>query len=148
MTAVSPPRPTNGTVVAWKGGDLAIAPETADGPERLFSSTDGRSWTELPASTLGFDDPTGDTLLNSAIACGDGVLVETVDGDGVPADDHVRLWWTTDLVDWTKTLFHNEGYATLAAIGSTVVANVDTGGGDPTGTAMDVSTDCRNFRRV
>jgi hypothetical protein len=130
-------------VVAWRGGDLAIAPEKTDGPERLFSSTDGRTWAELPASTLGFDDPTGNTLLNSATACGDGVLVETADGDS-----HVWLWWSTDLANWTKTPFHNEGYATLAAIGSTAVANVDTGGGDPTGTAMDVSTDCRTWRRV
>jgi len=143
VTAESPPRPANGTIVPWKGGDLAIAPETADGPERLFSSTDGRSWTELPASTLGFDDPTGNTLLNAATACGDGVLVETVDGDS-----HVWLWWSTDLADWTKTAFHNEGYATLAAIGSTAVANVDTGGSAPTGTAMDVSTDCRTWKRI
>ena len=143
VVALSQPRPSNGTVVEWKGGDLAIAPETSDGPERLFSSTDGRSWAELPASTLGFDDPSVTTLLNGATACGDGVLVETVDGGG-----HVWLWWSTDLRDWTKTPFHNEGYATLAAIGSTAVANVDTGGGDPTGTAMDVSTDCRTWRRV
>ena len=135
------PRPTNSTIVEWKGGDLAIGPES--GPQRLFSSTDGRSWSELPASTLGFDDPTGNTLLNSATACGDGVLVETVDGDS-----HVWLRWSTDLSSWTKTPFHNEGYATLAAIGSTAVANVDTGGGAPTGTAMDVSTDCRTWHRV
>ena len=139
VVALSQPRPTNSTIVEWKGGDLAIGPES--GPQRLFSSTDGRSWSELPASTLGFDDPTGNTLLNSATACGDGVLVETVDGDS-----HVWLWWSTDLSSWTKTPFHNEGYATLAAIGSTAVANVDTGGGDPAGTAMDVSTDCRTWR--
>ncbi len=139
--ALTQPRPTNSTIVEWKGGDLAIGPES--GPQRLFSSTDGRSWSELPASTLGFDDPTGNTLLNSATACGDGVLVETVDGDS-----HVWLWWSTDLSSWTKIPFHNEGYATLAAIGSTAVANVDTGGGAPTGTAMDVSTDCRTWRRV
>ena len=143
VVTLSQPRPSNGTVVEWKGGDLAIAPETSDGPERLFSSTDGRSWAELPASTLGFDDPSVNTLLNGATACGDGVLVETVDGDS-----HVWLWWSTDLRDWSKIPFHNEGYATLAAIGSTAVANVDTGGGDPTGTAMDVSTDCRTWRRV
>jgi hypothetical protein len=143
VVALSQPRPSNGTVVEWKGGDLAIAPDASDGPERLFSSTNGQSWTELPASTLGFDDSTGNTLLNGATACGDGVLVETVDGDG-----HVWLWWSTDLSSWTKAPFHNEGYATLAAIGSTAVANVDTGGGAPSGTAMDVSTDCHSWRRV
>jgi hypothetical protein len=141
VVGVSQPRPTNSTIVEWKGGDLAIGPES--GPQRLFSSRDGRSWSELPASTLGFDDPTGNTILNSATACGDGVLVETVDGDS-----HVWLWWSTDLTSWTKTPFHNEGYATLAAIGSTAVANVDTGGGAATGTAMDVSTDCRTWIRV
>jgi len=140
---LAPPRPTNGTVVNWAGGVLALAPDTADGPARVWTSPDARAWTELPPSTLGLDDPTENTLVNSASACGDGILVETVDGNA-----HVRLWSSTDASTWTQHPFHNESRGDLASVGGTVVANVDSGGGDPNGLALDVSTDCATWQRV
>ena len=143
VTEIASPRPTNGAVISWSGGDLAVAPERADGPERVWRSPDGLTWTELPATTLGFDDPTGNTLLNSATRCGDGVLVETVDGAA-----HVSLWSSPDLVSWTQHPFHNASRGDLAAIGTTAVANVDTGGGSATGMALDVAPDCATWQRV
>ncbi|MGZ6255817.1 MAG: hypothetical protein ACXWMB_02235 [Candidatus Limnocylindria bacterium] len=143
VSALQTPRPGEGTIVPWAGGYVAIAPETTDGPPRVWSSGDGRSWIERPASTFGFDDPTGNTLFNSATGCGDSVLIETVDGSGA-----VSLWSSSDASTWTQSAFHNDSRGDLVAIGGTAVANVDTGGGAANGMALDVTTDCATWRRV
>ena len=147
VTAVTAPVPAQPYIVAWSGGYVAIGAETQNGPDRGWISRDGRSWTELPASTFGFDDTTGDNLFNSATACGDRVLVEmdhvTPDGTGT-----VTLWSSSDGATWTQASFHNDGRGTLVARGSVAVADTETGGDAGNGTALLVTTDCTTWQRV
>jgi hypothetical protein len=147
VTALPTPVPVQPAVIPWSGGYLAIGAEAQNGPDRGWLSRDGRAWTELPASTFGFDATTGDTLFNGATACGDRVLVEidhvTPDGSGT-----VTLWSSSDGTTWTQTSFHNDSRGTLVAHGSVAVADTETGGGAANGTALLVSTDCATWQRV
>lgn len=147
VQALTTPMPIQSSVVPWRGGYVAIGAETNNGPDRGWVSVDGRSWTELPASIFGFDATSGDTLFNSATACGDRVLVEmdhaTPDGVGT-----VSLWSSSDGTSWTPAPFHNNSRGTLVARGSIAVADTETGGGAPNGTALLVTTDCVTWQRL
>lgn len=131
----------------WAGGYLALGPEIGNGPFHAWESPDGRTWAEQPASLLGLDDPTGNTLVNGGTGCGDKVLVEidvtTPEGVGT-----VSLWSSSDGITWTQAPFHNEGYGQLVGWGSVAIAAVDTGGAAPNGMALDVTTDCATWQRV
>jgi hypothetical protein len=133
-------------VIPWSGGYLAIGMTTTQtSSNRGWISRDGRSWQQLPAATFGFDDPTGNTLLNSASACGSGVLVETVDGSGT-----VYLWYSTDGTTWTRSTFRNGGTGKLAANATGVIADVESGGSAASGASMalDFSSDCTTWQKV
>jgi hypothetical protein len=147
VTSLKAPMPIQANVVPWSGGYIAIGAETTNGPDRGWTSTDGRSWTELPASVFGFEATSGDTLFNGATACGDRVLVEmdhtTPDGTGT-----VTLWSSSDGTTWTQAPFHNNSRGTLVARGSIAVADTETGGGAANGTALLVSTDCVTWQRI
>jgi len=147
VTALTAPMPIQANVVPWSGGYIAIGAETTNGFNRGWTSTDGRSWTELPFSVFGFDAASGDTLFNSATACGDRVLVEmdhaTPEGVGT-----VTLWSSSDGTTWTQAPFHNDSRGTLVARGSVAVADTETGGGAANGTALLVTTDCVTWQRI
>ena len=142
--------PAQVTVIPWSGGYLALGlTSTQASSNRGWISRDGRSWQELPAATFGFDDPTGNTLLNSASACGAGVLVETVDGNGDTLGN-VYLWYSTDGTTWARSTFHNDGTGELVANSSGVIADAETGGPAAAGgpMALDFSSDCTTWHKV
>jgi hypothetical protein len=150
VTALAAPRPLPADIVRWSGGDIAIGSDTPDtgtdtpvGPTRVWTSPDGRSWTELPVATFGFDDPTGNTFFNSGAACGSGVLIETVD-----ANEHYALYSSADGTTWTRSDFPNVGNGTLAGRGGVVVADTETPQGGSSRPALAVSTDCTTWQRV
>ena len=147
VAALTSPAPLQSQVVRWSGGYLAIGSETTNGPQRVWLSRDGRSWTELPASTFGLDDPTGNTLFNAATGCGDRVLVE-IDVTTPSGSGTVSLWSSSDGTTWSQASFHNDSRGTLVARGSVAVADTETGGAAPNGTALLVSTDCATWQRV
>ncbi|HTS15070.1 MAG TPA: hypothetical protein VMH24_05340, partial [Candidatus Sulfotelmatobacter sp.] len=146
-SAIAAPAPATPTIVRWSGGYFAIGGETADGPQRAWLSRDGRAWTELPASTFGLDDPTGNTLFNAAAGCGDRLLVE-IDVTTPSGTGTVSLWSSSDGTTWTQAAFHNDSRGTLVARGSVAVADTETGGAAANGTALLVSTDCATWQRV
>ncbi len=142
--------PAQVNVIPWSGGYLAFGMTTTQtSSNRGWISRDGRSWQQLPDATFGFDDPTGNTLLNSASACGAGVLVETVDGNG-DTPGNVYLWYSTDGTTWTRSTFHNDGTGQLAANASGVIADAETGGPAAAGGPMvlDFSSDCTTWHKV
>jgi hypothetical protein len=150
VTALAAPRPLPADLVRWSGGDIAVGSDTPDtgtdtpvGPTRVWSSPDGRSWTELPLTTFGFDDPTGNTFFSSGAACGNGVLIETVD-----ANQHYALYSSTDGTTWTRSALPNLGNGTLVGHDGVVVADTETPLGGTSAPALAVSTDCTSWQRV
>ena len=151
VTELAAPRPLPDDIVRWSGGVIAVGSDTADtgadtpvGPTRVWTSPDGRSWSELPLATLGFDDPTGNTFFGAGAACGDGVLIETVD-----ANDHYALYYSTDGTTWARSDLANKANGALVGRGGVVVADTETPlGGSSAGLALAVTTDCATWQRV
>jgi hypothetical protein len=79
-------------VVAWTGGIVAIGQPTDQGPLASWTSTDGRSWSALPASSLGSADAV------EGAPCAAAVIVATQANDG-----STTVWRSSDGTIWTAT---------------------------------------------
>ena len=86
-------------VFRWSGGYLAISQPDPNAQQTAWLSADGRTWTALPAATLGLDSrPFPDGIAVSAGgSCGSGLIVSTEDTAGQDT-----VWSSSDGATWTK----------------------------------------------
>jgi hypothetical protein len=130
---------------SWSGGYLAIAQPDPNAAQTAWLSRDGRTWTQLPASTLGLDSvPFPDGIsVTAGSACGSGLIVSTQDTAG-----HNTVWSSGDGTTWTKVTLPGAPIQ-FAATSSNAVA-VTTSGSGSSGTTSTVydSSDCSNWAKV
>jgi hypothetical protein len=106
------------SAVTWSGGAVALG-ETGTDAVEAWTSTDGRSWRELPTGTFGAP------VLALAVRCSNLVLVLTEDENGID-----RAWRSTDGLTWSPTtppVRLRLGFGGLAGGGSGAVAVTETG---------------------
>ena len=99
-------------LISWDGGLMAIG---SDGSGRIWTSEDGKSWTE---STI-----EGSTSLNDVAVTADGLAI--VGDVGLAPDVSASLWLSTDGVTWEEHPIAAEGSArhvVVAPDGTFVVA--------------------------
>ena len=124
-------------VVSWAGGYVAVG-TTPSGATRAFRSADGRTWTELPPSTFGLDDPSGNTLVEGGTGCAGQALVFTITGSG--ATDIV--WSSSDGASWTSTTLTGQWNGRMAGGPGGAIVPADTG------LTVEVTTDCATWHTV
>jgi hypothetical protein len=132
-------------VFSWSGGYLAIAQADPNAAQTAWRSIDGRTWSELPASTLALDSrPFPDGISVSAgSGCGTGLIVSTEDTAGQDT-----VWYSADGTTWTKV--NLSGAPLMFAGGSEGTVAVTTTGTGTAGrqTSTWFSADCTNWSRV
>ena len=129
-------------VVPWSDGYVALGQTSPTGPLGAWLSQDGRSWTELPDTTFGLDDPAGNTFVIGGTACGSGVLMVGEDASGKGT-----LWWSDSGTAWQpepdpRFTVEQVEQALLAGGPSGAVAAI------AKGPAVEVTPDCRSWSSV
>ncbi len=134
-------QPEMSMVVPWSGGYVALGQTDPNGPSRAWTSSDGRTWTELPDPTFGLDDPTN-TFVIGGTACGSGVLIVSEDATG-----RGTLWASQDGRTWNSQpvpgkAFDQVRQAFIAGGPEGVVLASDSG------PALEFSPDCQAWQTV
>lgn len=132
-------------VFSWSGGYLAIAQADPNVAQAAWLSVDGRSWTKLPASTLGLDSvkfPDGISV-TAGSACGTGLLVATQDTAGNNAVSS-----SPDGVTWTKVALSGAPLQFAATLAGTIVVTTTGSGTAGTTSTLSYSADCQTWTKV
>ena len=120
------------TIIPWAGGYVAVAQNEASLPETVWSSTDGRSWTQLPATTFGLDNTS--TFVSAGSSCRDGVIVATDGQTGGP-----KFWHSADGVTWV--------YPTVPATPTNLAGN-SSGAISTSSAGLEFTSDCATWQPV